>query len=456
MLTRCAQLNFARFDRPVSSHVRRLGGELFWVALGQIAVALGAIVGVRLLTEALSPTEYGQVALAMTLVGLTNQTLLGPISGATLRFFAPAQEAGQLLAFIGGSKRLLYEATTVLGVITLSVCVGLAVFGRANSIILAIPAFVFALLTGYGTVLDGMQNAARQRIVVAWHDSLAVWLRFLLAVALISAFGAYSYVALMGYVVASMVVLVSQYLFFRHRMFSLVSESDSSTSPNQVDLWAARMQRYALPFATWGVFTWLQVSSDRWTLQFFVGTAAVGLYTALYQLGYYPIVLLSTMAMQLAMPISFSRAGDGSDPTRLKAAHKLNLQLVASALGVTVMGVLLAIWFHGAIFSLFVAPEYRVVSSLMPLIVLGAGLFASGQMASITLLAQNNSRAMIAPKIGTALVGLAANFIGARWFGVKGVAVASIVFGVTYFLWTMVLAARITIPWGSKPHGLSR
>src|SRR5438874_2297495 len=52
------------------------------------------------------------------------------------------------------------------------------------------------------------------------------------------------------------------------------------------------MRGYAWPFAAWGIFTWMQTASDRWALQG-RGTSEVGFYAALYQLGYYPMTLLS-------------------------------------------------------------------------------------------------------------------------------------------------------------------
>ena len=84
----------ARWIRQINSaRFHRLGRELIWISLGQGLATLGALVGVRLLTSVLNPTIYGQLALAMTLALLVNQMLLGPLSGAALRFYAPAHEA---------------------------------------------------------------------------------------------------------------------------------------------------------------------------------------------------------------------------------------------------------------------------------------------------------------------------------------------------------------------------
>ena len=49
---------------------RRVGFEFTAVATGQAIGAIGSVVGVRVLTEAMPPGEYGRLALAMTIGGL--------------------------------------------------------------------------------------------------------------------------------------------------------------------------------------------------------------------------------------------------------------------------------------------------------------------------------------------------------------------------------------------------
>ena len=51
--------------------VKRIGGELFWIALGQAMATIGAFVGVRLMTGFLDPKIYGELALGMTLSNLS-------------------------------------------------------------------------------------------------------------------------------------------------------------------------------------------------------------------------------------------------------------------------------------------------------------------------------------------------------------------------------------------------
>lgn len=77
-----------------------LGHEFFWIALGQIETAVGGIVGVGLLTHWLDPLSYGELILAVTLVTLTQNAIFPAFAPAVARFFAPAEEAGQLHTYL--------------------------------------------------------------------------------------------------------------------------------------------------------------------------------------------------------------------------------------------------------------------------------------------------------------------------------------------------------------------
>jgi len=424
-------------NNVISLHsFRRLGREFFWVGLGQGLAALGGIVGIRLLTNLLRPSSYGELALGMTAAMLVQQVVLSPISVAALRFFAPAQEANQLRPYLQGIRELLAKGTvTLLGIIGVF-GIGLWAFSQTKWLELILAAFVFSLLSSYSSVLESIQNAARQRAVVAWHQGLGQCLRFLTAVVFITILGALSSSAMLGYALAAAIVLGSQMIFFRYTIFPL-SSSQSVVQKDSVENWTKQMRGFAWPFATWGLFSWAQISSDRWALQAFGTTSDVGLYAVLYQIGYYPITLLSGFMVQLVSPVLFNRAGDGTDPARMNHTHRLNHILVSGSILLTAFGTVVAFLLHSQILTLLAAPEYRAVSALLPLIVLSGGLFASGQVASITLLSGLNTQDLIPPKIVTALLGVLLNFVGAHLFGVRGVVFAGVIFSLLYLAWIL-------------------
>jgi O-antigen/teichoic acid export membrane protein len=414
----------------------RLGWEFFWITLGQAGAVVGAIVGVRLLTELLSPAAYGELTLGMTLATLVQQTILGPLSNGVTRFYAPAVEQKDLGGYLIAVRRLMLSATGIILLLTLFAATGLLIARRSEWIAIAIAALIFAIVSGYNATLSGIQNAARQRSVVALHQGMESWARFLIAVGLLLWLGATSSMAMIGYAVAVTLVIGSQYLFFRRIIPAHV------TAPEGDRGWQAQIWNYSWPFAIFGVFTWAQLASDRWALNLLATTKEVGLYAVLFQLGYYPILMATGIVMQFFAPIFYNRAGDASDSRRNAEVSKLSWRLTWLALSVTGAAFLLTLLFHAQIFRILVAREYGSVSHLLPWVMLAGGIFAAGQSLALNLMSQLKTRTMMAAKVVTALLGVVLNFAGAYWFGTPGIVVAGILFAVSYFLWMAFLSKR--------------
>ena len=419
-----------------SERFRRLFKEGFWIVLGQVMVVLGALVSVRVLTELLSPAAYGELALGMTLATLVNQTLLGPLSGGLARFYSPAVEHGDISGYLKAARKLIYYATGIIILISILVVLGLKITGLTSWIGIATTAFIFAILSGYNACLSGIQSAARQRAVVAMHQGADPITRLIIAAAMLMWLGATSAAAMLGYSIATLLVLGSQAFFFRKIIAKQASTVDEGRN------WEDEIWKFSLPIGTWGIFTWVQLVSDRWALQLFSTTEEVGKYAALYQLGYYPVALITGMAMQFLVPILYQRAGDASDSKRNASVKKLSWQLTWATLGLTSIVFLGTLLLHTLVFRILVAKEYGSVSYLLPWLLLAGGVFASGQALASNLLAQMKTREMMAAKIITALVGVALNVLGAYCYGITGIVSAGVLFAILYFAWMAVLVNK--------------
>ena len=288
----------------ISPRLLRLSREGFWIAIGQAGVVIGSLLGVRILTGLLPPAEYGELALGLTVATFVGQVLFGPLGNGATRFYALACERGQLGDYVAALRRLILLGTGAVLLAGILAVSGLAAIGRLRLSTIVGVAVVFAILSGYNSSLNGVQNAARQRAVVALHQGLEAWAKFLVAAGLIVLLGAMSSVALIGYSVAVLIVLWSQYLFFRRAVLA------GTTSLGDASVWRRKIWDYSWPFASWGLFTWAQLASDRWSLEFFSTTRDVGLYAVLFRLGYYPMQMASGMALQFLAPIFYQRAGD--------------------------------------------------------------------------------------------------------------------------------------------------
>lgn len=423
---------------PNSPRAPRATSELGWLIAGQVLSVAGALVAVRCLTEVLPPDVYGTLGLAMTAATLLQQLWTGPLCATAIRFFVPAREAGQVGVFFRALFRLLTltGAPLLLGLTALSVV--LVIVGHGGWATLLGFAWGYAVASGANSLLDGVQNASRCRHLSAMHTSASVWLRLALAVGLVWACGPSASAVLAGYVGGSALVLVSQVVTFR-RIVRPASrrEADAVQVPSSV--WYERMSAYLWPTLSWVAFTWAFSASDRWFLQAFSSTEAVGRYLVLFQLGYYPVSLLSELVQQWLYPIFFAQAGAGTDPQRNEQVVKSGRRWLAVVAGAVVVAVVCASVGHAVVFQCLAAAKYRDVSALLPGMMLASGLFALGQVAALPLLSTAGSRVLAPCKIVTSCLGLLFNAAGAWWGEVAGIVVAQIAFSTVYALWTFVL-----------------
>lgn len=431
-------LTFLHHNRQ---RIVRLSREAGWILAGQIASVLGALVLVRVLTEYLEPAEYGQLALGLTIAGLVNQVVMGGITNGISRFYSIAAEKSNLWGYLRTSSRLMGYATLVVAAIALALMIGLSVAGQSQWLGLTAAVLVFSILSGFNSSLSGIQNAARQRSIVALHSGMDAWLKIGLAVGVMLWLGTSSTAVVIGYTLSALMVTISQ-LVFLGRM--LRRQGNIPRSDGNED-WARQIWHFSWPFSTWGLFTWMQQVSDRWALQAFASTSNVGQYAVLFQLGFTPIALITGMAMSFLGPILYQRSGDATDHARNSNVHQLSWRMAHLSLMVTLLGFAITFALHEWFFGLLVASEYRGSSYLLPWVVLAGGIFSAGQMLALKLMSEMKLSAMTTAKIVTALISILLNVIGAALAGMQGVVGAMVAFSSIYFVWMAVLARRLSI-----------
>jgi O-antigen/teichoic acid export membrane protein len=414
--------------------------ELSWLVVGHVLSVAGALAAVRLLTEVLPPKVYGLLGLGMTAATFLQQLWFGPLCATTDRFFSPAREAGQLGSFFRVLMRLVARTGTLLGGAFAAVAATLAFTGRSDWAWMLVCAGGFAIASGANNLLDAVQNASRCRHLVALHTGASTWLRLALALLFVWSFGPSASMVLIGYVVGSVIVLVSQFVTFRFVVRPAAAAIEPAGDPDSV--WFDRMWSYLWPSLSWGAFTWAFAASDRWSLQSFASTDDVGRYLVLYQLGYYPLSLLGSLVQQWVYPILFAQAGDGTEAHRGRQAMQMGRQWLALMAIAVACAVLVAGVGHRIIFQLLASASYRDISPWLPGMVLASGLFTLGQLATLPLLATAGSQSIARCKIVTSCAGMLLNVAGTWSGGVAGVVVAQVGFAATYAVWVAVLLER--------------
>lgn len=422
------------------SRLERLAKENLWILIGLFFAAGGSLVQVRILTEFLTPNQYGQLSLANTLANLVNQIFMcGLISGIG-RFYSIASEKNDLHKYLFDSFRILFYSSIAVLTMGVAVIFSLILIDKSELIVLVIATLLFSILTSINSSLSDLQNAARKRKIVTLNNSLDVILKILFASILLMFWDTSSLAVMLAFLIAAAVTLSSQLLCLKFTIIDNKKPKNHDQNP-----WLAHIWSYAWPFSTWGVFTWAQQASDKWALEFFASTDEVGIYAVLFQLGYVPIGMISSIFTAFLIPIFFQRAGDGSDHYRNLNVRRVNWIITLLGLGLTFLSFIFSFIFHDWIFSLFVTTPYQSSSHLLPWFILSGGMFATGQISALKLMSELRSKHLIPVKILTAIVGMLLNFIGAWYAGLQGVTAALVVFTALYLSWTIHVAHRSTI-----------
>jgi O-antigen/teichoic acid export membrane protein len=419
------------------TRIKRLAKEGGWIVAGQIATVAASLVLVRVLTEHLDPAQYGQLALGLTVAGLVNAVVMGGVTNGIIRFYSIAAEKQDLGGYLHATRQLLAYATVVVVVISLLVITGLLWLGYSQWIALAAAALVFSVLSAYNGTLSGIQNAARQRAIVALHGNLDAWLKIGLALGVMFWLGNSSEAVVIGYACASLLVTFSQLVFLRR---TIPAQKQQPTIDHQ---WMGQMWVYSLPFATWGIFGWAQQSSARWALEAFTTTETVGLYSVVSQLGYAPIQIVTATALTFLTPILFARTGDAQSLDRNNNVRDLTKKLVLLGFCLTTFAVFVAAVLHSYIFHLLVNDSYFSVSYFLPLVVLAGGIFSVAQLYASRIMALLMTKKIIEASIGSSIIGIAAAIVGTYYFSLAGALVSMVVHAISYFLWIVITARSI-------------
>jgi O-antigen/teichoic acid export membrane protein len=413
--------------------LRQIAPEAALIGAGQAVAALASIATIRVLTGILRPAAFGRFGLALTVATLAQQCLLGPIAMAAVRYYAPSWDSGNICGYVRGIGALCVIGTLALAVLTAAASRWIPNLWAAG---------VYAWVSSASSLLDGVQNAARQRALVALHQGAGGWLRLALLIVGAKIWGASSEGTLWAYSAGYTVLIASQSFF----LWRTLARGRSAAAAISAEPLAFSMAHYAWPFSAWGVFTWMQASADRWALSAYSGLYQTGLYQSLYQLGYYPASLVTQFLVQVATPILFAKAGRGGD------AERWNHRLMLAAIAATIAGAAVSAAGGHKILALLLAPDYRGQSALVTPLILASGCFAAGQIGAIHSMMAMKPRRLIAPKIVTAIGGAAFIAAGAAAAGTKGVVAAQLAFSLAYLVWIVLLNRRhAALSWRSSP-----
>ena len=411
--------------------------EFSWIAFGQFLTVIGSLFGIRLLTSLLSNEQYGELALAMTIGTFLYLTIFGPISNGVYRYFSLATKKNDTNNYLKAIQKIILYTSFFIFIFALVVIFILKIIGYSQMINLTIVSLLFGILSGYTVILNGIESASRNRRLVAFHKSLAIWLRFIFAGLFILSFGVSSTNAMLGQAIAIMIILFSQILFLSKR---IKNKKDlnllNKTSQKE---WQSKIYRFSWPYASWSILAWGNNSSAKWGLEFFSGNVFVGFYAVLYQLGFYPMQLIIGLFTNFLTPFYYDKVEDGKNKVKLKNIFSLGIFIYLLIVSILSIPVIISFNYHEFIFKLFVDSKFSNFSFLLGPLMLASLIKNSTSLISLLFQAKGDVKSLVVPNNILDFIGILLSILGAYYQGIIGIVFAYLIYSLIYLLWYLIL-----------------
>lgn len=411
----------------VPSYLKRLTGEAFWVAFGVFFSTIGTFVGVRMLTSVLPPEEYGRLALGVSVAMGLQYSIGTALWGTIIRFYSVAKNDGDASWYWQSIRRSLlvfFAAFCLLGLL-LTIILKFAGF-NSSDIWFWILALAFGGVQVIGETGSALQNGARNRKIFSLHQNLIGWGRFFVAYLVSQYWFPGATGAMLGFVIAVVMVMFSQRYWVKKKILAQWAIGENSKDRTK------EFFKYFKPLAYSGIFIWIQLFADRWALKSFATLDEVGVYFALYQISFAPALYCSSFLLHLLGPIFFNKAGDGSDPGRLKKTVGLNGKIAGVILLLLGLVVGIAFWIGDQVCYTLIDSNYKQGFWAFPWLLATGGIYSVGQQLLMSVYSGIDTRTIIPFRAITSMIAIVCYMVGCKFFGYHGLIAGGFVFSIFF------------------------
>lgn len=393
---------------------RRLVGQSAWVLIGQGLSAIGTLVGLRLVTGAVSPTVYGTVVLTVGVVALAQGVAVGPMMQAVLRFYPQYERDGTGSVLRATVTRTLRQPVLWLSIV-LVVALGVWSSQTGEGLMLGPLCAALFVVDMTRVVETTFLNAAGRQRAMAQLVAADAWLRPVFAVIVVRIAGASASAVLAGYAIGTALPVSVVHVMKSRRN---ASDKPLALSTSEVRQGGRRLWTYARPLMLIPLLGWVSGQGDRFIIGGLLGLESAGLYAAVYGLASRPFLMFGNAVELSLRQIYYSRVSRGD---RTGQGRILRVWLGAvSAGGILLLGAVALL--HRQVAGVLLAPEYRAFSSLMVWIAAGYLLFVIGGVVERVCYAVHDTSGVLIIQAGGAIAGILVTVPMVLGFGVKGAA----------------------------------
>ena len=390
-----------------------------WVVFGQVVSTVGVLIGLRLITEYLSPNIYGEYMLIIGMIMLLTSVFCNPIMQGLIKFVPYYVNNNQIVNFHRATRNILFKLTLT-GCMSLVIATSLyAESNRFIYILLFIGIFIVEVLRMYNTTL---LNTYKSHKYYAYWACMEAWGKPLIIIIFIIKLGGSVLVVLMGYFVASLINLFVMLYLLKSNTHYIVSCSGKLTlkDRNIIDTLRNDYWKYSWPLIPLGMIGWFNGVGDRYIIGILLSLNDVGIYAAIYGLISKPFLITSSVVELIYRP-NYQNVVAVGNHIEQSSMFKYWFFLLVSINTILFM---IVSFNEELITKLFLGENYHEGSNLVAWIALGYSLLTISYLFQRKSYAHSKTKHVLINEIVSTLVSVPLIIIFITMYGLVGAAMA--------------------------------
>ena len=402
--------------------------ESFWSFFGQFISVICIVLGVRVITEYVSPIHYGEYIIFSGICLLIFNTVSGSIFQAFLRIIPEKDDD------ISYNKSILLSSNIVFlfGFIGLFALL-LSVLMESDSLFLIFIFFTYLISEHFVALFKTFMNIKREQKKFAFFQIFISIMRPLLAVLLYIYYENNFISILYGFSLANL--FVSFIFFGKNIIKSFIQAYHTKFDLNDF----SEFFNFSKPLVFQKIFGWSLSNMDKYIIAFFLGTTTVGQYAPVVSL-VSMLYLTASAAIELIFrPYYFKYVGSN----RINASKKI-LKIYALCLFfISIIFITIFFLFSKQIVFLLLGQNFRDYYYLAPMISIGFSFLIFGYLFENICFAYKKTWKVFKIEGIAAITNIVVLPIMIYNFGVNGIPVAIVFTYIIHFMSGFIISMRL-------------
>jgi O-antigen/teichoic acid export membrane protein len=412
--------------------------EFLWILSGTVISTISLLIVNKILSYYLSKSSFGLFYIGSTLTILATQIFFGPFGNGFSRFYWVANEKDELQSFI--HKTLFWiKILTFIFIFVSFTLYYLTLNIYKIDFYMFVLFILFAISSSYTALVYSYLNIIRKRKTIALYQIMDAILKLSFLSFIILNFDKTLKFFLFALTLCSLLILIIQIIHFQKIIFKM----NRLVKGIEFTDWSKKIYNFSYPFAIWGIFTWFQMSSDRYFLGYFISSENVAKYAIIFQLGYYPPSILIGNFVQTITPIFYQKISQKDNFETPEESSKIIIKMSLYSFLLVILGFICIFFLSNFIINLLSHNKYNEVAKYLPFMFLSGGIISTAQIISIDYQSKMKMKELMWIKILTSLIGVVCSYYFIKNFGFVGSIYSSIVFSFSYLLTLLYFKSKI-------------